>query len=265
MISDDPNTPQVLVLAGHDPSGGAGIQADIEALASQGCRALPVITGLTVQNTARFEELVPVEAELFKRQLTCLLDDMPVTACKIGMVGDATIAQVIHDILTELPDLPVILDPVLASGTGTDVGGDTVISAINDLLLPHCLICTPNSVEARRLTGCEDLDDAAAKLISSGCEYVLLTGTHEDTDTVVNSLYGSEGLIDRFEVPRLPGEYHGSGCTLASALAGLIAQGVSVETAVIEALRYTMESLEHALAVGQGQLIPDRLFWSRDG
>ncbi len=256
--------PPVLVLAGHDPSGGAGIQADIEALASNGCHALPVITALTVQNTARFEKVVPVDADLFRQQLQVLVEDIPIAACKIGLLADVRIVQIIHDCLKEHPDLPVILDPVLASGTGTPVANQDLIAIIRELLLPLTTIITPNSLEARQLSGKEVLADCAGNLIAAGCGHVLITGSHEQTDTVVNSLYDTQGLVDTFECERLPGEYHGSGCTLASALTALLAREVEMETAVIEAIRYTMETLRHAHAPGQGQLIPDRFFWSRD-
>jgi hydroxymethylpyrimidine/phosphomethylpyrimidine kinase len=137
--------------------------------------------------------------------------------------------------------------------------------------LPQTTILTPNSIEARRLIQDEENDEdnptliECAKLIMQlGCEYVLVTGTHEQTPKVINTLYGSRGVVRSDNWPRLPGIYHGSGCTLASAIAALLANGLSIEDAVKEAQEYTWQSLQYGFRPGMGQHIPDRLFWARD-
>ena len=142
---------------------------------------------------------------------------------------------------------------------------------MRELLLPQTTILTPNSLEARRLIQDEDNDDdnpdlaeCAKRIIELGCEYVLITGTHENTPKVINSLYGEHGLIRSDSWPRLPGIYHGSGCTLASAIAALLANGLPMEEAVREAQEYTWESLKYGFRPGMGQHIPDRLFWARE-
>ena len=146
-----------------------------------------------------------------------------------------------------------------------------MLDALRELLLPQTTILTPNSLEARRLIQDEDNDEdnpdlaeCAKRIIQLGCEYVLITGTHENTPKVINNLYGEHGLIRSDSWPRLPGIYHGSGCTLASAIAALLANGLPMEEAVREAQEYTWETLKYGFRPGMGQHIPDRLFWARD-
>ncbi len=262
--------PVVLVFAGNDPSGGAGLAADILALSSLGCHVLPVVTALTVQDTAGVQEFMPVEAELLDDQARLVLEDMHVDAIKVGMIGSVENLAVIAGIASDYPHIPLILDPVLASGQGDALSEDELVGAMRELLLPHTLIITPNSVEARHIATDDPdeqadlpLDLAAARLIQCGCEYVLITGTHENTPQVINTLYTEQGRAGSESYTRLPGSYHGSGCTLAAALAGAIANGSDIPTAVKEAQEYTWQALSNAYRPGMGQFIPDRLFWIR--
>ena len=254
--------PTILCLSGFDPSGGAGIQADIESIASMGGHAVPVITALTVQNTQDVSYFQPVETQLFTEQVEKLLEDVPVKAIKIGMIGSLSIVEAISDILKQSPDLPVIYDPVLAAGGGANLTESGMLSAIQELILPHTTILTPNSPEARLLSNENELKDCGIKLMQLGCEAVLLTGTHED-EQHVNNLWFSEGqYAETFSWDRLPDEYHGSGCTLASAIAALIAQGLDPFNAVNEAQDYAWNTLKHAFKISdKGQLIPNRFYW----
>ncbi len=255
--------PVVMTLAGNDPSGGAGIQADIEAIASMGCHAAPVITALTVQDTQDVHRMLPLDPELVFAQAHTLLGDVPVAAIKIGLIGSRQIAAMIAELLDDHRHIPVILDPVLAAGGGADLDGDTLARAIRELLLEHVTVLTPNSVEARRLAPEADtLDGCAMALLAHACEYVLITGTHEDTPEVCNTLYGRHGRLESWRWERLPHGYHGSGCTLASAIAGLIARGEDPQTAVRQAQEYTWEALRAGYRIGAGQHIPNRLFWA---
>jgi hydroxymethylpyrimidine/phosphomethylpyrimidine kinase len=264
--------PIVLVFAANDPSGGAGMQADILTLASMGCHPLAVITGLTVQDTIGVEAVMAIDAEWVADQARCVLEDMPVAAFKLGVLGSIENIAAIAEVVSDYPDVPLVLDPVLASGRGDEFAGDELIVAMRDMLFPQTTILTPNIVEARRLVqiDTDDADELEEKLIAHrilqlGCEYVLVTGTHANTPAVINSLYGEQGLVrsDRWE--RLPGSYHGSGCTLAAALAATLANGLAVEEAVHDAQEYTWQSLKLAFRPGMGQHIPDRLFWARQG
>ncbi len=256
--------PTVLVFAGNDPSGGAGISADIEAIVSMGGHVLPVITALTVQDTQNVKRFEPVETGLLIEQARSVLEDIPVSAFKIGMLGSVEIVEAVHSILVDYPDCPVVLDPVLRAGGGTDLADEELIDAMIELLFPLTTVLTPNSQEARRLAHEADtLDACAHELLDMGCEYVLITGTHENTPHVINSLYTNHRLLENFSWERLPEVYHGSGCTLSSAIAGLLAHGLDPFTAVHEAQEYVWETLNHGYRLGMGQFLPNRLFWAR--
>lgn len=259
------NIPTVLVFAGLDPSGGAGIQADIEALTSQGCHACPVITALTIQDTHDVKQVVPVDAGLLLEQAQTILDDIQIDAIKIGLINDIQVIASIHKIISGLDNVPVIFDPVLASGANTALNSDPVREAIKKEIIPLTTILTPNSLEARLLApDADSLDDCAASLLNDGSEFVLITGTHEPSSQVCNTLYNHHHQTEQFQWPRLGGDHHGSGCTLASSIAGLIAQGNEPLKAIHEAQEYTWQSLKSAYQIGTGQLIPNRFFWANE-
>jgi len=266
-----PSPPQVLVFAASDPSSGAGIQADLLTLASLGCHPLTAITALTVQDTTGVQSVHPVAAELLEQQARTVLEDMPVVAFKIGVLGSVENVVTVAEILSDYPEIPLVFDPVLASGRGDELSGEEIIAAMRELLLPQTTLLTPNAPEARRLAendsddGEPSIDVCAQRLIEMGAQYVLITGTHENTPQVVNTLYGPQGVIRRDEWERLPGSYHGSGCTLASAIAGCIAGGANIEDAVRDAQDYTWQTLKNGFRGGMGQFIPDRFFWARGG
>jgi hydroxymethylpyrimidine/phosphomethylpyrimidine kinase len=253
--------PAVLSLSGHDPSGGAGIQADIETLASHRCHAVNVITCLTEQDSRNVIKLIPQSPTNILSQAITLLSDISVKAIKIGLLGHPDIIESVHSILKQHPEIPVIFDPVLAAGGGTDLSSDRLIELINDLLLPCTTVLTPNSTEARRLTGLSDLKECGLSLLKKGCGYVLITGTHENSTNVSNLLFHNGECIDSYSWNRLPHSYHGSGCTLAASIAGLIAQGLDIPDAVREAQEYTWSALAHGYRPGEGQHIPNRFFW----
>lgn len=264
--------PIVLVFAATDPSGGAGIQADLLTLSSMGCHPLSVVTAVTVQDTVGVEDVLPIDADWVRDQARCVLEDMPVAVFKVGLLGSVETIAAIAEVVSDYPDIPLVLDPVLASGRGDELADDEMISAMCELLVPQTTLITPNSLEARRLAQ-HDLEDGdpdlsleacARHLLDRGCEYVLVTGAHENTPQVVNALYDQQGLVRSDSWQRLPGNYHGSGCTLASALAATIANGLGIPDAVRDAQEYTWQSLKHAYRTGMGQLIPDRLFWARE-
>lgn len=256
--------PVVMTLAGNDPTGGAGLQADIEAIASMGAQAAPVVTALTVQDTLNVMRLDPVDATIVIEQARAVLEDMPVAAIKIGLVGNLENIEVIHTLLHDYPDIPVVLDPILRAGGGSRMTSDEMHAAMRELLFPYATIVTPNSEEARTLAHEADtLDACAQELLDDGCEFVLITGTHENSETVDNRLYGNHRLLETFSWERLPHSYHGSGCTLSSSIAGLLAQGLEPFTAIHEAQEYTWESLKNGYRLGMGQHHPNRLFWAR--
>ena len=265
-----PAPPVVLCFAATDPSGGAGLSADILAISAMGGHALPVITAVTVQDTLGVEDVHPLEAEWVADQARCVLEDMPVAAFKIGVMGSVEIVAAIAEVVSDYPDIPLILDPVLASEGGDALADEQVIIAMRELLLPQTTVLTPNVLEARRLANEDgdeddlDMDECAGRLIGMGCEFVLITGTHESGPQVTNRLYGSEGLIQALHWDRLPGSYHGSGCTLAASLAAAMSTGAELQQACQDAQAFTWNTLAHGFRPGMGQLVPDRMFWAHD-
>jgi hydroxymethylpyrimidine/phosphomethylpyrimidine kinase len=252
--------PIVLCLSGHDPTGGAGIHADIEAIAAAGCHAASAITCLTVQDTHNVKSLSPIDPRLFRQQAEAVLNDLSVAAIKIGVIGNAAICREIIGIIAKHPTIPVILDPVLAAGGGSDLTGEELLDFIHSDLLPLVELVTPNSEEARRISGKEDLVEAAEEMFDMGCNNILITGAHENSKKVINTLYqGSVDNIHSQEWPRLPHSYHGSGCTLASAIAARIALGQPMLQAATEAQEYTWQTLNQANRFNSGQALPSRL------
>lgn len=258
--------PAVLAFAASDPTGGAGVQADLLTIASLGCHPLSVLTALTAQDTRGVEALMAVEPEWIARQARCVLEDIPVTAFKLGVLGSARNAEAVAAILAEHPRIPVVLDPVLASGRGDPLSDSETVQALRAALLPRTTVLTPNSIEARRLAlAAPDapLADCARELAGCGCAYVLITGTHEPGADVVNTLYDARGVVREDRWRRLPGSFHGSGCTLASALAAFLAKGLEVPEAARAAQEYTWQALAAGFSPGRGQRLPDRFFKSR--
>ena len=266
----DSITPNVLIISASDPTSGAGMQADIQTVSSLGCHPLTVITGLTVQDTKGVHHVSPVESKLFEAQATIILDDSKVDLIKCGMLSSEENIRVLAKLLNEYPNIPVVLDPIMASGRGDELTSESMRQLMIELILPRVTLLTPNIMEARQLVKLDDqvkeisIDEAAKRLLASGCENVLITGAHEDTDDVVNRLYLSDGETESYAWKRLPHEYHGSGCTLASAIAAYVAQGLSLKQAVEEGQGFTWHTLDAAIQTGQGQRIPNRFFWMND-
>ena len=223
--------PVVLTFSGHDPSGGAGIQADIESIKSMGCHPAPVVTCLTAQNTTDVYRVAPVDRALMREQAHLRFDDYRVAAIEVGLVGDADIARLIADLIDTLPSCPVILDTVLTSGGGNPLASSELLDVIRRVLVPIATLLTPNSVEARRLAEAEELDQCGENLLSLGAGGVLITGTHEADERVLNRLYRRGVATEVSSWERLPGSYHGSGCTLASSIAACMAKRI-IRTAI---------------------------------
>src|SRR6266511_1261166 len=187
--------PIVLAFAAADPTGGAGVQADLLTLAAMGCHALSVITAITVQDTAGVENSQAVDSDWVVDQARLVLEDMPVAAFKVGLVGSIENIAAIAEVVSDYPDVPLIFDPVLASGRGDELATEDMISAMRELLLPQTTTLKPKRGAARRLGQSEGEDDeeeltvtvSAKKLLTLGCEYVPITGTHENTPQVVNT------------------------------------------------------------------------------
>jgi hydroxymethylpyrimidine/phosphomethylpyrimidine kinase len=257
----DSSRPTVLVFAGADPSGGAGIGADIQAIAAQGAHALPVITALTVQDNDRVYEVVPVASDVVRRQARALIDKIGIDAVKIGIPGSRgnaeTIAMLIAELRLKRPNLPVVLDPVLASGAGDALAREDACHVLSPLV-PLASVIVPNLPEANALCGsAASVAEQAASLLARGCGDVLVTGGHADGAMVVNRWFGAHGEHE-WRWPRLAGEFHGSGCTLASAIAARLACGDGIELALATAQAYCHEALADSFSIAAGQRIPLR-------
>ena len=249
----------ILVIGGHDPSGGAGIQADIEAIAANGCHAVTIISALTVQDTTNVLQMIPVQASILRRQLDVLLADMEVSAIKLGLIGNAENARLIAERLRRMPQLPVIVDPVLAAGGGSELATDALMQFYRRELLPLTTVFTPNLPEAQRISGRRDVDSCAHALLDMGARNILITGGHEQGQAITNRLYDASGKVSEWQWPSIAGEFHGSGCTLASAIAAFTVQQLPMKLALRLAQAYTCDTLENAQKLGKGQLIPLRV------
>lgn len=261
--------PLVLVIGGLDPSG-AGLQADIETCFALGCHALPIATGLTIQNTRGVQRVIPAtEADLTEQIEVLLADAGPLAACKIGMLPSEASALSVGGALSKLPTgVPVILDPVIAASAGGALMAPALTDCLPQELLARTTLIKPNLREARRLTGAATAEEAAARLCGESPlpMYALVTGGDAPHAGQVRHLLYKRGLrCAEFSSPHVEGLFHGTGCTLSSAIAAGCALGMPPESAVEMALKYTWGSVQHAFPIGGAQSIPDRRWFWKGG
>jgi hydroxymethylpyrimidine/phosphomethylpyrimidine kinase len=248
--------PVVMIIAGNDPTGGAGLCADIQTLAEYGCHALPVISALTVQDTMSVKRFQGVDSVLFQEQMLAVFEDVKPRAVKTGMLANAGIVEVIVNTLENHRDVPIIVDPVIRSNMDDSLSERSLISSIREHLMPLATLITPNIPEVSMLAGKDaEIDECVRTLGKIDC---LVTGTHDDNEKVINRFYRNGNFQRQWQWPRLQHEYHGSGCTLASAIAAGIALGDDLETSIDHAQDYVMQSLRAAFKPGSGQHIPNR-------
>jgi hydroxymethylpyrimidine/phosphomethylpyrimidine kinase len=254
--------PCVLVIAGIDPSGGAGLYADVQAIAAMGAHALPVVSVLTVQDHNQVFAITPLAPEQILAQIEAVLASIKIAAIKIGIVGTRRNAEAIAHLLKSLvahqPDLPIVLDPVLASGHGDRLTTEDPIEVIKPII-SYATLITPNLPEAALLAnGSRDMAIQAASLFQQGAKNILIKGGHGTDAIIGNHWFSNDGTTRSWQWPRLPGDYHGSGCTLASAIAGLLASGINMADAIDRGQTYCQQTLDNAFAIGAGQRIPNR-------
>jgi hydroxymethylpyrimidine/phosphomethylpyrimidine kinase len=251
--------PIVLAIGGHDPSGGAGITADVETITALGGRAVTVVTALTVQDTRGVQSFEPSSLSLLISQSRAILEDLPIACIKTGMLATREQVEAVHTLLVDT-GLPLICDPILSSGHGNALSTSDLSDAIRELLVPRARLITPNSVELRKLAPEGDSSSACAReLLELGAEAVLVSGGHEPGDHIISNLYRQTGHERSWSQPRLSGEFHGTGCTLASACACALTQGHTLEGAVDIALQFTWNALVHGEHPGRGQGLPTRM------
>ena len=248
---------RVLVIAGSDSGGGAGIQADIKTLTALGAYAATAITALTAQDTLGVHEVLPVPAAFIARQINLVLDDIGADAIKTGMLGEAAAIEAIARALGHRPALPLVLDPVMLAKGGATLAGTAAVAAMKRLLIPMAALITPNVPEAEVLAGTRIPDlatmrDVAVSLLTLGASAVLLKGGHLPGGTVVDVLATQEG-VEAFSAPRIDSKHtHGTGCTLASAIAAGLAQGMGLRGAVVRARAYVRAAIAAAPGFGAG-------------
>lgn len=254
--------PVVLCFSGLDPSGGAGLQADIESIAALNAHAAVVCTALTIQDSQQVYGFQTVDADLLFQQAQKVLSDLPVKAIKCGMLGTKETVDVVKSICQQYPYIPLVLDPVLAANSGGSLTLDGFIDYVKSLFA-FAHVITPNTLEAERLTGLSVADNEVQiikTLYELGAKSVLLKGGHEQGQMLRNRLYQQEQLIQTSQWPRLAGDFHGSGCSLASAIAAGLAHGLALPIAVTRAEVWLHRALQHAdQPHAQGQLIPKRI------
>ncbi|KSB87887.1 hydroxymethylpyrimidine/phosphomethylpyrimidine kinase [Caulobacter vibrioides] len=248
---------RVLVLAGSDSGGGAGIQADIKTITALGGYAATAITAVTVQNTLGVTGVHPIPLEVIEAQARAVLDDIGADAFKTGMLGDVGVVETVARVLAGAPDVPAVVDPVMIAKGGAALLADRAIDAVKSLMIPRAALLTPNAPEACALTGLpvETLDDqrrAGEALLELGAHAVLMKGGHVAGERVVDLLITRQGETS-FEGERIDTRHtHGTGCTLASAIATGLSQGLPLTDAVARAWSYVHEAMLRAPGLGKG-------------
>ena len=272
-----------MCLSAGDPTGGSGLAADMLTLSSMGCHPLPVHTAALVRDTRGVEEVWPTEPELLVMQARTVLEDVPVAAFKLGFCGSVENVAVIAEILSDYPEVPLVVEPGLQAAMQMgEEPGEEIVAALSDLILPQTTLLVVDRHALCRLAGVDalphdsdaddeeegsgsapDVDEALARVLGGGVEYVLLTGGSEHRPQVLDTLFGHEGVIRTDAWPRLQGSFLGAGSTLAAAVVAAMAHGMDLPEAVREAQEFTQQTLRHAYRPGMGRALPDRFFWAR--
>ncbi|HZW12842.1 MAG TPA: hydroxymethylpyrimidine/phosphomethylpyrimidine kinase [Noviherbaspirillum sp.] len=264
-------SPLILTFGAADPVGAIGIQADLASFAAMGCHGLSVLTSILIGDTARIEDVQVVDADWVADQARVVLEDMPVAAFKVGALGSIENVSVIAEIVSDYPDVPLILDPFISAMPDQGQEGEDMLLAIRELLVPQTTLLLASAVELARFAetwrepSSEDtLAVDAMRIIDMGCEYLFVTGTPSDVHDVANTLFDESGLVRRDTWQRLPGSFSGAGSTLSATIAAMLANGVDAPEAVFEAQEFTHAALANAHRLGMGKLTPDRYFWAKE-
>ncbi|MBV8666467.1 MAG: hydroxymethylpyrimidine/phosphomethylpyrimidine kinase [Burkholderiaceae bacterium] len=264
-------SPLILTFGVTDPVGAVGIQADLSSFAAMGCHGLAVVTGILIGDTARVEDLQVIDADWVADQARVVLEDMPVAAFKIGAVGSVENISVIAEIVSDYPDIPLILDPFVSGMPDQEQDHEDILVATRELLVPQTTLLLASAVELGRLAetwrepSSEDMMSVdAIRVIEMGCEYLFITGTPCGVQDVANTLFNESGVIRHDNWQRLSGSFAGAGTTLSATIAAMLANGRDVPEAVLEAQEFTIAAIANAQRLGMGKLVPDRYFWARE-
>lgn len=256
----DSKQPVFLSINSHDPSGGAGLVADVETATSLGCHCVSAITALNVRDTKNLKDRQSSDASLMIEQIRAALEDCPITAIKVGDIATVAQAEAIHTILGEYDNIKVILDPVLHHGAED---GD-VDAAVRLLLLPRATFTVLSTDHIRQLSSAGDSVGAyVQELLEFGCEHLLVTGIQGEDNKLINRLFSTRGVDKEYNWDALPQSFHGAGSTLSAAITAYLAHGFDLYEALQQGQQFTWQTLANAQRFGQGCLIPDRFFWCR--
>jgi hydroxymethylpyrimidine/phosphomethylpyrimidine kinase len=257
-----PTPPVALFIGGHDPSGGAGLVADIQTASQLGIHPVSLVTALTAQDTENVYEMRPVPPDFLETAFRRILADITPRSLKIGLIGSPALAQTLAQLLPGHPGLPVVFDPVLRATGGFEFAQTEWIDSIRRELLSHVTLITPNHAELALLApDAATPREAARSLLDRGTQAVLVTGAdHEPGSPEVSAtLFTDSGPPRVWRDVRLPGSFHGTGCTLAAAITSFLARGFPLEPAIRAALHWTHETLLHAATLGRGRPVPFRI------
>ena len=264
-------SPLILTFGVADPVGAAGIQADLATFSSMGCHGLSVITSILIGDTARIEDTQQIDADWVADQARVLLEDMPVAAFKVGAIGSIESVSVIAEIVSDYPDIPLILDPFLTAMPDQGQDSEDLLTAMRELLIPQSTVMVLSAVELSRLAetwrepSTQDLSTVdAMHIIELGCEYLFVTGTPGTAAEISNTLFNDTGILRQDSWPRVSGSFSGAGTTLSAAIAAMLANGLDVPEAVSEAQEFTLAAVMAGQRLGMGKLVPDRFFWARE-
>ena len=264
-------SPLVLSFGSSDPLGAIGIQADLGSFAAMGCHGLTVITAILMGDTTQITDIEAIDAEILVEQARTILEDVPVAAFKLGTIGSVENVSAIAEIVSDYPEVPLIFDPFSSSIPDQGQDSEDIYLAASELIIPQTTLLIASAVEISRLaetwrepTTEETLALDVQRLIESGCEYVLVTGTSISNTEITNCLFDQSGIIRQDSWSRLSGSFLGAGSTLSAAITALVANGLDFPEAVLEAQEFTNAALAHAQRFGMGKLVPDRYFWARE-
>jgi hydroxymethylpyrimidine/phosphomethylpyrimidine kinase len=264
-------SPLILSFGAADPVAAIGLPADLASFAAMGCHGLPVTTCILIGDTAQIDDVHAIDDEIVTDQARTLLEDMPVSAFKVGQIASVENVTAIAEIVSDYPDLPFILDPFNSAIPESGLESEDMLLAVRELLIPQCTLLLISAVELSRLAETwkesgsdEDLQADVMELIDSGCEYVFVTGTPTADGEVANTLFNENGVVRNDHWARIPGMHVGAGNTLSASIAALVATGLEIPVAVLEAQEFTVAALANAQRLGMGKLIPDHNFWARE-
>lgn len=253
--------PTYLAINSLDPSGGAGLVADVETAASLGCHCFSAITAVNVRDTQQHKDRQCIPAALVIEQVRAALEDSPIHAIKIGDLGSVAQVEAVHTILGDYSNIPVVLDPVLHHGA-TD--GDVNL-ATRLLLLPRAMIAILSRDHIAAMTNNADsLAAATQELFEGGGDYLLVTDAVTEPGRMINRLFSPRGIAKEYSWECLPDRFHGAGSTLSAAVTAYLAHGFDLFEALQQGQQFTWQALENARQLGMGCKVPDRMFWARD-